>query len=61
MIVLKTRSGLKMTYESVDVDLYTNRKCYGDDGKLVFEEKMPKDEAFDQIQRCIKAGWKQGE
>lgn len=59
MIVL-TIGNMKMTYESKVGDLLTHRKCYGVGGELEYENKMPKDEAFDQIQLCIDAGWKQG-
>lgn len=59
MIVLKIGT-MRMTYESKVGDLHTHRKCYDIGDNLVYEEMMPKDEAFDQIQNCINAGWKQG-
>ena len=58
MIVLTTGS-MKMTYEAEQGALNCHRKCYNYD-QVVHEDTMPKDEAFDQIMRCISVGWKQG-
>ena len=61
MIVLTANNNLdKLVFVSKVGDLNCKYTHYYN-GEIFQANEMAKDEAFDLIQNCIKAGWKQGE